>query len=73
MAQKMDPVFTDTPTDSKFHWAVESVIRLDEPFEYKPNVSWTRIEENDIKIFLQEVLVRNGESQPYIPPPKVIN
>ena len=73
VAHEMDPVFTNTPRESGFHQAVESVIPLDEPFQYTPNVSWTRIEENDIKIALRDVLTRNGESQPFIPKPKVIN
>ena len=67
----VDPTFTDEPVQTPSHWMISGKIALDEPIPYTPNVSWTRIKENELKEKFQEILMEHGEVQRYIPKPKV--
>jgi len=69
-ARRVDPIFTDKPSKTEYHWLNTGRIPLQKPFAYSANVRWTRVSDPDLRKVLAEELTKRGETQPKIPIPK---
>jgi len=69
-AKKLDPLFTDRPKKSKFHWLVDKVISVEEPIFHESNCRFPRVSDINARKILTQLLHENDETQYHVPPPK---
>jgi len=69
-AKTIDPIFTDRPKKTKFHWLVDEVIALEEPIFHESNCRFPRVSDINARKRLSALLKENGETQYHVPPPQ---